>query len=290
IEGALTLNNANGTAPGEIIEDSKGSVILLPGPPNEMIPMFEEWVYPYLQNKTQKIFVSKMVKLCGIGESMAEKQILDLIDTQTNPTIAPYAKTGEVHFRITASADSEEEGEALVKPVVEELYKRFGNHIYTTEESVNLEKYIIKVLHEKNMSLVTAESLTGGQIASTLINVPGASSVINESYITYSNEAKMRLLHVKESTLRAHGAVSEETALEMAQGAYEAAGADIAVSVTGIAGPDGGTKEKPVGLVYIGCCVKGKVFVKKCNFMGNRQKVRDSTVAGALDFIRTCLL
>ncbi len=291
IEGALILDNKNGTAPGEIVENENGKIIiLLPGPPNEMKPMFEESVYPYLQKKADKIFVSKMVKICGIGESKAEEQIIDLIEGQTNPTIAPYAKTGEVHFRVTASADSKEEGEALVAPMVDELYHRFGNHIYTTDETVTLESHLICLLQEKNLHLTTAESLTGGQIAATFINVPGASSVINESYITYSNEAKSRILDVKEETLQKYGAVSEQTAYEMALGAYEVADANVSIAVTGIAGPDGGSIEKPVGLVYMGCCVNGTVKVEKYNFKGNRQNIRDCTVASALEFIRRCIL
>lgn len=290
IEDAILLRNDNGTAPGEIASSEKGTVILLPGPPNEMKPMFETSVYPYLQGKTDQVFTSKMVKLCGIGESQAEEMIIDLIDGQTNPTIAPYAKTCEVHFRVTASADTKEKGEQLVEPMVEELYRRFGNHIYTTKEEVSLESHIIDLLKEKGLHLVTAESLTGGQIVSSLIQVPGASEVINESYITYSNEAKERLLHVSLETLKEFGAVSEKTAYEMAKGAYETADAQVSISVTGIAGPDGGTKEKPVGLVYMGCCVNGNTIVEKYNFKGNRQKIQECTVASALQFVRRCLL
>lgn len=291
IEGAMVLENKNGTAPGEIVEGETGkTIVLLPGPPNEMKPMFEEYVYPYLQKRTDKIFVSKMVKLCGIGESKAEEKILDLIEQQTNPTIAPYAKTCEVHFRVTASANSKEEGENMVSPVVKELYHRFGNHIYTTKEEETLETHLIALLKEKQLHLVTAESLTGGLIASTLINVPGASDVVNESYITYSNEAKERILHVKEETLKTYGAVSEQTAYEMAKGAYEVADANVSIAVTGIAGPDGGTALKPVGLVYMGCCVNGVVKVESYRFKGTRLNVRESTVASAFDFIRRCIL
>ncbi|MFA9465745.1 MAG: competence/damage-inducible protein A [Velocimicrobium sp.] len=291
IEGAILLENRNGTAPGEIVEtENKASIILLPGPPNEMKPMFEESVYPYLKKRTDNVFVSKMVKLCGIGESSAEEKIMDLIDGQTNPTIAPYAKTCEVHIRVTANAKEEKEGEALLTPVIEELYHRFGTHIFTIDEGVTLEAHVVSLLNEKEMHIATAESLSGGQIAAALINVPGASAVLNESYITYSNEAKMRLLHVKEETLQLYGAVSEQTAYEMAIGAYEAADANVSIAVTGIAGPDGGSREKPVGLVYMGCCVNGTVMVEKYNFKGNRQTIRDCTVVSALDFVRRCIL
>lgn len=291
IEGAIILDNENGTAPGEIASNEEGkTMILLPGPPGEMKPMFEAHVYPYLKKQTGHIFVSKMVKLCGIGESTAETKVLDLIENQTNPTIAPYAKTCEVHFRITARGKTQEEGEALAAPMVEELYRRFGNHIYTTREEETLESHIISLLKAENKTIATAESLTGGAIGAALVNVPGASDVYQEGFITYSNEAKIKNLGVKAETIEKFGAVSEETAREMAAGACERTGAGVSIAVTGIAGPGGGTKEKPVGLVYIGCCVDGKVNVKKFLFAGNRQKVRESTAASALELIRSSLL
>ena len=295
MEDSIVLDNDNGTAPGMIAQckDEEGNIkraILMPGPPNEMKPMFEGLVIPYLQKLNPYVFYSEMVKVCGIGESLAETMILDLIDKQTNPTIAPYAKTGQVHFRITAKASTTEEAKQLVAPVVEELKKRFGENVYTTKETENLEQKVVSMLKEKNYRISTAESLTGGMIAGTIVNVAGASSVFDEGYITYANEAKEKLLGVKKETLQNFGAVSEQTAYEMAVGVCKASGAEVGISVTGIAGPDGGTKEKPVGLVFIGCCVNGEVTVKKCNFKGNRQKIRDNTVVFALDMIRRALL
>lgn len=295
MEDSIVLDNNNGTAPGMIAQckDEEGNIkraILMPGPPNEMKPMFEGLVIPYLQKLNPYVFYSEMVKVCGIGESLAETMILDLIDKQTNPTIAPYAKTGQVHFRITAKASTTEEAKQLVAPVVEELKKRFGENVYTTKETENLEQKVVSMLKEKNYRISTAESLTGGMIAGTIVNVAGASSVFDEGYITYANEAKEKLLGVKKETLQNFGAVSEQTAYEMAVGVCKASGAEVGISVTGIAGPDGGTKEKPVGLVFIGCCVNGEVTVKKCNFKGNRQKIRDNTVVFALDMIRRALL
>ncbi len=287
IEGAIVLDNPNGTAPGEIAFDDQGkTIILLPGPPNEMIPLFQQGVFPYLKAQTNQTFYSKMVKVCGVGESRAEIQLLDLIDNQTNPTIAPYAKTCEVHFRITARGETMEAGEALVNPVVEELYKRFGDNIYTTEESVTLEQHVITLLKEKQMTITTGESITGGAIAAALVNVPGASEVFGEGYITYSNEAKIKNLLVKKETLEQYGAVSEETAREMAEGACKVSGSNASLVVTGIAGPTGETPEKPIGLVYIGCCVNGVTTIKRCHFNGNRQKIRDCTVVTALDLLR----
>ena len=216
--------------------------------------------------------------------------LTDLMERQTNPTIAPYAKIGEVHLRVTAKAESEAEADSLMKPVLEELYKRFGELIFTEEEAVTLEEAVIQLLREKGYRMTTAESCTGGRLAARLINVPGASDVYEEGYITYSNEAKKRLLGVKEETLNRYGAVSRQTAEEMARGAAGMSGTDAALSVTGIAGPDGGTEEKPVGLVYIGCYVNGHTRTEEFRFTGNRDKNRDYAVVRALTLIREELL
>ena len=231
-----------------------------------------------------------MVKICGIGESKAETMIADLMDAQSNPTIAPYAKTGEVHLRVTAKASGEEEADDLMRPVIEELYHRFGDKIFTTEEEVTLEEAIVEFLDKRGMTVTTAESCTAGLLAGRLMNAAGASNVYREGYITYADEAKERLLGVRHETLMRFGAVSAQTAEEMARGAAGAAGADAAVSVTGIAGPGGGTDEKPVGLVYIGCCVKGKIRVEEFHFTGNRAKNREFSVARALTLLREELL
>ncbi len=290
IDGSIIVDNNNGTAPGYIVEDGQKTIILLPGPPNEMIPMFEESIYPYLEKKQSKVFVSSMVKICGVGESKAETDILDLIKIQTNPTIAPYAKNGEVHFRVTASADSRDDAASMIKPVVDELYRRFGNNIYSTKEEESLEEVVVKLLNNKKYTIATAESCTGGMLTGRLVNVPGVSSILKEGFITYSNEAKMKYLRVREETLVQDGAVSAGTAQEMAVGAAKAAGADTAIAITGIAGPDGGTEDKPVGLVYIACFVKEQVMVKELRLKGNRMKIRDQSVIAALDLLRRQLL
>lgn len=290
IEDSIVIDNQNGTAPGYIIEENGKAVILMPGPPGEMLPMFEQSIFPYLKKKQNKIFVSKMVKICGIGESKAETDILDMIDAQTNPTIAPYAKNSEVHFRVTAAADSREEAEKLLTPIVEELYHRFGDFIYTTKEDETLEDVVVNLLKGKKLTLATAESCTGGMLTGRLVNVPGVSEVFNEGYITYSNEAKMKNLGVSEATLARYGAVSAQTAEEMVRGVAKVAAASTALAITGIAGPEGGTIEKPVGLVYIGCLVKDKVIVKELCLRGNRMKIRDQSVIQALDLLRRSLL
>lgn len=289
-EDCIPLENHNGTAPGVIMELPAAKVILLPGPPNELHPMFEESVMPYLAKLTAQAICSQTVKVCGVGESAVETQIKDMIDAQTNPTLATYAKTGEVHIRVTASAEDEKAAGKLIKPVIKELKSRFGSDIYTTEEGTSLEKAVIELLEANGLTVTCAESCTGGMLSARLIDVPGASAVYKSGVVTYSNKAKRRFLNVKKSSLQKYGAVSAQVAEEMAKGAALLAHADAAVAVTGIAGPDGGTQEKPVGLVYIACSVKGKTSVEKYQFAGSRSKVRESAVAAALTLLRRCIL
>ncbi|MCI9168029.1 MAG: competence/damage-inducible protein A [Dorea sp.] len=284
-EGAKVVDNHNGTAPGLIIEENGKTAILLPGPPNEIKPMFERDIVPYLRSLEPEGIYSKMVKICSIGESKAETMVSDLLENQSNPTIAPYAKTGEVHFRVTAKAADEREADGLIEPVIRYLYRIFGDKIYTTSEEVTLEDAVVELLKENELTLTTAESCTAGLLAGRIMNVAGASKVYNEGYITYSNEAKERILSVSHETLERYGAVSPETAAEMAEGAARAAKASASLSVTGIAGPDGGTKEKPVGLVYISCQVRGKMRTEEFRFTGNREKNREYAVVRALTLL-----
>lgn len=289
-EDCTVLYNGNGTAPGMVINGPEGrKVVLLPGPPSELIPMFHEQVEPILSKLQPGILYSKVVKIDCLGESYVETQIMDLIDEQSNPTVAPYAKLGEVHLRVTAKADTEEEAKELVMPMVEELRSRFGNKIYTIEEEETLEEMVVKMLKQKKETIAAAESCTGGLLAARLINVPGTSNVLNESFITYSNEAKMKYLSVKEETLKEHGAVSEETAREMAEGVLKTSGADIGIGITGLAGPGGETGTKKPGLVYIGVCRGGHTEVKKYDLKGNREKIREVSVCRALTMIRKAL-
>lgn len=290
IEGATIVPNHNGTAPGLIIEKDEKKVILLPGPPSEMIPMFSETILPYLKSLQPQIIHSVMVKLAGIGESKAAEMVSDLIDAQTNPTIAPYAKTGEVHFRITASAPSVKEAKELIKPMVKELRKRFKEMVYSVDENETLESTVVKLLAEHNLTLASAESCTGGMFAGRIINVPGVSEVFREGFITYSNKAKRKYLDVSKGTLKKYGAVSEQCAKEMVKGAAIGTDSDAAIAITGVAGPDGGTDEKPVGTVYIGCYVNEKVTVKRYNFFGSRSSIREASVTHALDLLRRCIL
>lgn len=288
--GARVLDNDNGTAPGLILEKDGKVAVLLPGPPGELYPLFEEQVYPYLQNLQPEVIRSQMVKICGIGESGVEERLLDLIDGQTNPTIATYAKTGEVHVRVTARASDEQEARKLVKPVVKEIRSRLGDCVYSTREDETLEMAVVRLLEKYELTVTTAESCTGGLIAGRLVNVPGVSDVFREGFVTYSNKAKRKYLDVGKSTLKKYGAVSEQTAKEMAIGGAFASDSDVCIAVTGIAGPDGGTEEKPVGLVYIAAYMKDKVTVEEYRFKGNRQKIREQTVVKALDLLRRSIL
>lgn len=288
-EGAIIINNNNGTAPGAIIEENNKIMIILPGPPKEMKPMFEETVKPYLQKKADSVLVSRIIKILGIGESAVADELKDIMDVQTNPTIAPYAKEAGVMLRITAKADNEEKALKLIMPIEKEIKDRIGENVYASED-IGIEDVVAKLLIEKKLTISTAESCTGGMIASTLINYPGISEVFLEGAVTYSNEAKHNRLRVKNEILEKYGAVSEETAREMAIGIAKTAKTDVSIVTTGIAGPEGGTKEKPVGLVYIGVYVQGEVTIKRCIFNGNRSKIRLQATITGLDMLRRVLI
>ncbi len=286
---SIVLYNDNGTAPGIIIEKDGKCAILLPGPPVELTAMFEKSVKPYLIEKSPGVIVSKVVKMCGIGESRVDEKIQDLT-MGTNPTVAPYAKSGEVHVRVTAKAETEKEASKLVKPVVRELKNRFGDYIYSTDPEVTLEKSVVDLLVANHLTVSTVESCTGGLVAGRLINVPGVSDVLKLCYVTYSNKAKRKLLGIKKGVLQKYTAISREVCEEMLKGSALINKADVVVSVTGLAGPDGGTEEIPVGTVFIGCSVKGKITVEKYIFKGNRAKIRESAVAYSLILMRRCIL
>lgn len=295
-ESAIVLKNNNGTAPGAVLRQDNKAIIVLPGPPREMVAMFNESVMPYLKQFTEDKLISKTLRLYGIGESDLELEILDIINEQSNPTVALYAKEMEVTIRITAKVKDEEEAVRLIKPVEDKIRERVGQFVYTnddiyTGESKNvLEEVAAKLLVEKDLKIAVAESCTGGMVSSVLIDYPGISSVFVEGCVTYSNEAKMKRLGVKEETLDKFGAVSEETAIEMAEGVAKGLNADIGISTTGIAGPGGGSEEKPVGLVYTAITIKGKTKVYKDIYSGDRQKIRTRVTRDILNNLRIELL
>lgn len=284
-EGSKILPNPNGTAPGCIIKEGKKIIIMLPGPPKEMAPMFEASVMPYLEQFQDCVLVSKVLRVLGLGESLMEDKIKDIIDSQTNPTIAPYAKEGEATLRITARGRDKKEAEVIMAPVEKKIRDRLGDNIYGVGNT-SIDEVVAKELIKRKLTIALAESCTGGLLAYRLVRNPGVSAVLIEGDVTYSNDAKMRRLNVKKETLDKFGAVSEQTALEMVQGIVKSSNADIGISVTGIAGPEGGTAEKPVGLVYVGLYIKGKTMVRKFNFSGNREKIQNRTVMNALDWLR----
>lgn len=287
-ENSIIIENNRGTAPGCIIEEGDKVLIMLPGPPSEMRPMFDDTVIPYFMEKTGSRIVSKYIRIFGIGESMMEEKIIDLIDNQTNPTIAPYAKEGEVTLRVTANCKSIEEAEGIMKPVIAEIKSRLGSAVYATEDK-NLEAVAGELLINKNVSIALAESCTGGLISKRLTDIPGISEVFNRAAITYSNQAKVECCNVSLATLEKFGAVSRETAVEMAAGIRKASGTDLGLSVTGIAGPGGGTAEKPVGLVYVALADRENVVCKELRLWGNRERIRNAAALNAFDMIRRYL-
>lgn len=286
---AYILKNDNGTAPGCIMEKEGKMIVVLPGPPKEMESMFENYVKPYLSKLTDDVIESEVLRIIGVGESKVENDILDIIDSQTNPTIATYAKGYECTLRITAKAKSVEEAKELIKPMSDEMKRRFGQSLYATGET-SIEEVVAKMLVENNLKIAVAESCTGGMVSASLINYPGISSVFMEGCVTYSNEAKMKSLGVKKETLDVYGAVSPECAKEMASGVAARYNTNVGIATTGIAGPGGGTDEKPVGLVYFGIYINGKVITKKYVFNGDRQGIRERATRTILNDLRLELL
>lgn len=251
--GALPIPNHTGTAPGIFIEKGEKVVVLLPGPPFELQPMFKEFVFPRLRDMSDKILISHNVHIMGMGESEVEMHLLDLMKNSTNPTLAPYAKEGEMRLRVGALAKNESEGEKMCAEMIEKIKASpVGKHVYALDAE-ELEKLVVDTLKEKHLTLSVAESCTGGYLGKRITDVSGASAVFAGGFITYTNDAKIKLLGVDPETLEKHSAVSAETAIEMAQGARERLGTDIAVSITGEAGPNPDpTTGQDVGTVFIG--------------------------------------
>lgn len=277
--------NDNGTAPGMAIEKDGVHILVLPGPPRELKPMFRNCAVPYLMQFSDRIIVSHNIRTFGIGESLMAERVNDLFDAE-NPTVAPYAKDGEALLRVTAMARTKEEAENLCKPVINEIKSRLDGFVYGVDYTC-IEEAVIEKLKEKHMKVATAESCTGGLIAKRITDVPGASEVFDCGIISYANEIKHRVLGVSEDDLNKYGAVSEPVARQMAQGALKVSGADIAVSVTGIAGPDSDSTNKPVGLVYIGLADRDNVWVRELRTSRkDRSYNRYVSASNALNMIR----
>lgn len=290
-ESGWAIPNPNGTAPGIIVEKNGKIAIALPGPPNEFEPMVTDYVVPYLRKKTgsnSSVILSRVLRVVGIGESDAETKIKSLLSS-SNPTIAPYAKNGEVHLRITAKAPSHEEAEKMIDELDAKVREILGDYVYGVDDET-LESVVVNMLREKKISLALAESCSGGLIANRVTNIPGSSEVFLAGVVSYSNEAKAEILGVPWELITTHGAVSAEVALAMAAGAKKITNADIAVSATGIAGPGGGTPEKPVGLVYLAIDTPNGARVERNLFRGGRLDVKYRTSQTALNMIRIYLM
>ena len=249
-EGCTILENDWGTAPGCAFEAGGVHVIMLPGPPSECRPMFQYRAVPYLQQFSEGVIASHTLKLFGIGESQMEAQLREQMNTMQNPTLAPYAKEGECELRVTAKAATQEQAQALLLPTVEQVKALFGPLVYGVDVP-SLEYVVLEGLKARRLTLGCAESCTGGLIAKRITDVPGASQVFKGGIVSYTNAVKANVLHVPEELLKQFGAVSAQVALAMARGARTALGCDLAVSSTGVAGPDKDDRGNDVGTAFV---------------------------------------
>ena len=272
-EGALVFPNSNGTAPGCAMETDGKWVLLLPGPPREMKAMFELAAVPFLRRFSDGVIVSHSVRTFGIGESAMAERVSDLLDLK-NPTVAPYAKNGEALLRVTAKAENEAAAEALIAPVLHEIKDRLCDVIYGVDVS-SLEEAAVALLKEKALTVATAESATAGLIAKRLTDIPGASDVFHCGIVSYSNEIKMRLLGVARETLQTQTAVCADTAEQMAFGALRQSGADLAVSVTGLAGPGKDELGRNAGLAFLALTDGASVWTRKVQTGHTEDDCRD---------------
>ncbi len=286
--GGTVFENNHGTAPGLGLKKGGKCVVILPGPPYEMAPMYQESIVPYLAEYSDGAIVSHTVRTMGIGESAMAELVADLLENE-NPTVAPYAKKGEALLRVTAKADNAEEAEKLCVPVIDEIKSRLGGYVYGVD-SESIEQRVVELLKANNLTLATAESCTAGYIPKRITDIPGASSVFEYGAITYSNDVKQKVLGVREETLSRFGAVSEQTAREMAAGIRRVSGADIGIAVTGIAGPGSDGTDKPVGLCYIAINAEGfERFEKIETGKNDREYNRYVTASRALNLVRVCI-
>ena len=246
--------------------------------------MFHNFVIPYLTEDSHTFIKEKTIKVFGMGESGIEALLYDIMTGTKNPVLAPYAKTGEVFLKLTARGNTPEDAEKILKPVYDKVYARLEKHIYG-EDGDTLASKAMELLRKKGKKVAFCESCTGGYVAKTLTDLPGSSEVFDCGVVTYSNAIKSKIVGVSPVVLKNQGAVCEETAIQMAKGIKQLSGADIGVSVTGIAGPGGGTEEKPVGLVYIGFHTSGASVTRKLNLNGDREKIRILTVKNVFSMI-----
>ncbi len=290
-EGCTVFQNDNGTAPGCAFQAQSGcTVIMLPGPPSELEPMLKNYVVPFLKKGQEHVIVSHNVHIYGRGEAPVAQLLDDLMNGE-NPTLAPYAKEGECYMRVTAKAPTVEEADEMCRPLIEEIRRRVGDFVYSVDVE-SLEELVVGELAAQGKTLATAESCTGGLLSKRITDVAGASAVFHMGVVTYANQAKEDLLGVSHETLERWGAVSSQTAREMAQGIVRRSQADLGIGITGIAGPDGGTAEKPVGLIYIALSDGERTWVTKRHPIGrtkSRAWHRHCAASQALDMVRRYL-
>lgn len=288
-EGAKAIDNIVGTAPGFIIEKGNKCIIALPGPPSELIPMVEKVVKPYLRERNpSQVILQRTLKVVGKGESWVEEALKDLMCPRGNPSLAPFAKPAEVHLVITAKGD-EESARKMLDEMEKKVRERLQEDIFGVDEE-ELEEVVGKMLRERGLTLAVAESCTGGLLGYRITKVSGSSDYFLGGIISYSNEVKRDALGVNEEDLRKYGAVSEQVARQMAEGARRVIKADLGVGITGIAGPTGGTPDKPVGLVYIALATPEETICQKNIFPGDREMVRWRSSQTALDMVRRWLI
>ncbi len=282
-QGGIALRNPRGTAPGIYVETEEKRLVMLPGPPKEFEPLFLQAAKPLLEKLSGKVYISDTIYVYGLGEASSESRLLDLMTVSKNPTLAPYAKEGEVHLRVTSSADTEEEAHRMNRDMIAKVRERIGDYIYGIN-AVNLETVLAGKLMEKGCTLSVAESCTGGLLSKRMTDIPGISSVYLGGVCTYTNEMKVKVLGVRQETLERYGAVSEEVAGEMASGIASVSGSDLALSITGIAGPGGGRPEKPVGTVCLGVWYPGKLYTERVQFgeKASREYIRTLSASKAL--------
>lgn len=289
-EGCTILENDWGTAPGCAFEAEGCHVIMLPGPPSECRPMFQYRAKPYLLSLSEGVIASHTIKLFGIGESSMEAQLRDQMNAMSNPTLAPYAKEGECELRVTAKAATDGEAQALLRPTVEQVRALFGDKVYGVDVP-SLEYVVIQALKTKDLTLGVAESCTGGLIAKRLTDVPGASAAFKGGIVSYTNEVKENLLGVPPHILERYGAVSKEVAAAMAEGARRALGCDIALSATGVAGPDKDDWGNEVGTMFVAISTFKGTHVRPLH-LGTRpmrERLRTQTASHAFDLARRYL-
>ena len=289
-EGCTILENDWGTAPGCAFEAEGVHVIMLPGPPSECRPMFQYRAVPYLQQFSEGVIASHTLKLFGIGESQMEPQRREQMNTMQNPTLAPYAKEGECELRVTAKAATQEEAQALLLPTVEQVKALFGPLVYGVDVP-SLEYVVLEGLKARRLTLGCAESCTGGLIAKRITDVPGASQVFKGGIVSYTNAVKANVLHVPEELLKQFGAVSAQVALAMARGARTALGCDLAVSSTGVAGPDKDDRGNDVGTAFVAIATPEGEYVRALH-LGTRpmrERLRTQIAHHAFDLARRYL-